>query len=61
MFDLKDLFEHIIYKAETYKDSTTDTDIVSLSDILGCCIDIQDDLDSIKEIIHKAIENAKRG
>lgn len=58
---IKDLFNHIQYKIDIYKKYNPNeiTDLIQLSDILGCCIDIEEDIKDIKNIVNKRIIEIK--
>ena len=58
---IKDLFNHIQYKIDIYKNYNPNeiTDLIQLSDILGCCIDIEEDTKTIKNIVNKRINEIK--
>lgn len=59
--NIKDLFEHIQYKIDIYKNYNPNeiTNLIQLSDILGCCIDIEEDTKDIKNIVNKRINEIK--
>lgn len=60
--NIKDLWEHIEYKLNIYKDYNIDTieDLVSLCDVIDACLSIKEDSEEIKELVESRIYELKQ-
>lgn len=60
--NIKDLWEHIEYKLNIYKNYNIDKieDLVSLCDVIDGCLSIEEDTEEIKELVKSRIYELKQ-
>lgn len=58
----KDIFEHMEYKLNIYKTLNVEKvkNLITLSDLLGFCLDIEEDIVDLRSIINNRINLIKK-
>ena len=62
MLSSHDIFDHIEYKLNLYKHAKVEkmNNLILLGDVLGFCLDIEDDINDLRVITLKRIEHLKK-